>query len=139
MTEDKVIHPFAYRAHTHKLGLVNSAYRVSVDNDAKQTWTEIGRRSPQLPQMFYPVTQPVIIKNGDIIAARCTMKNPSEHTVYIGPTSDDEMCNFYFMYYVDGDHILDDNMCVSSGPPNWYFENFVVKTSSFTHLYQRRN
>jgi peptidylglycine monooxygenase len=131
MAEDKVIYPFAFRTHTHKLGLVNSGYRVTTIsmpdiNNEEQIWSEIGRRSPQLPQMFYPVMEPVPIKYGDIIAARCTMKNPTEHNVYIGPTSNDEMCNFYFMYYVDGNQTLNDNLCVSRGPPNWYFEDFIV-------------
>ena len=83
--EDVVMHPFAYRTHAHKLGLVNSGYVVKTDKkSAKQTWTEIGRRSPQLPQMFYPASNNVEIKKGDIVAARCTMNNNLDHVVRIG-------------------------------------------------------
>ncbi len=125
MNEDKVIYPFAYRTHAHKLGLVNSGYRIRNNpHTGKQEWTEIGRRSPQFPQMFYPATNMAPIKLGDVIAARCTMKNSQDHTVYIGSTGNDEMCNFYMMYYVDGDQILENNVCASQGPPKWYFENF---------------
>lgn len=85
MKEDKVIHPFAYRTHAHKLGIVNSGYLVRDDEvTGDQTWTEIGRRSPQLPQMFFPVTNKVEIRKGDIIATRCTMENTRDRTVYIG-------------------------------------------------------
>ncbi len=84
MKEDVEIYPFAYRTHAHKLGLVNSGYVVKTDKDGRQEWIEIGRRSPQLPQMFYPVTNKVSIRKGDIIATRCTMENTRDHTVYIG-------------------------------------------------------
>lgn len=83
MTENKKIYPFAYRTHAHKLGLVNSGYLVKGEND-EQTWTEIGRRSPLLPQMFFPVTNEVEVKNGDILAARCTMYNFVDRDVSIG-------------------------------------------------------
>jgi len=29
------------------------------------------------------------------------------------------MCNFYIMYYVDGDQPLSDNYCFTAGPPSW--------------------
>lgn len=29
------------------------------------------------------------------------------------------MCNFYMMYYVDGDRIAEENYCFSPGPPKW--------------------
>ena len=65
------------------LGLVNSGYRVRGEND-DQIWTEIGRRSPQLPQMFYPIEKNLTIEQGDYIAAVCTMFNRRSHTVQIG-------------------------------------------------------
>ncbi|CAF1189147.1 unnamed protein product [Adineta steineri] len=118
--QDIVMHPFAFRAHTHKLGLVNSGYRVRGTYD-DQEWTEIGRRSPQLPQMFSPVKDNITIKQDDYVAAVCTMYNTRSHVVRAGPTGNDEMCNFYMMYWVDGDQLLDDQVCVSPGPPNYYF------------------
>ena len=87
MHENTEIIPFAYRTHTHKLGKVNSGYVVRNDpivGDAEQSWTEIGRRSPQLPQMFYPVSQNMTIKKGDTLASRCTIDNTRDHRVYIG-------------------------------------------------------
>ena len=41
----------------------------------KSNWKLIGKKSPQLPQMFYPVDNEMIIRKGDIVAARCTMVN----------------------------------------------------------------
>jgi len=65
------------------IGLVNSAYRVRGEDD-DQEWTEIGRRSPQLPQMFYPTQNDVTIKQGDYVAAVCTMFNSQSYVVRIG-------------------------------------------------------
>jgi peptidylglycine monooxygenase len=118
--QDIVMHPFAFRTHAHKLGLVNSAYRVRGE-DEDQEWTEIGRRSPQLPQMFYPTEKDVPIKQGDHVAGVCTMYNTQSHVVRIGSTGVDEMCNFYMMYWVDGDELLQDSVCASPGPPYYYF------------------
>ena len=116
------MHPFAFRTHSHKLGLVTSGYRVRFDKDSNdQEWIEIGRRSPQLPQMFYPVTNKLSIRKGDVVAARCTMKNFVDHDVSIGSTGEDEMCNFYMMYYVEGDighaNIVVHSILTSLGPP----------------------
>ena len=66
-----------------RTGLVNSGYRVRGQGD-NQEWTEIGRRSPQLPQMFYPTQNQMTIKKGDYVAAACTMFNSERHTVQIG-------------------------------------------------------
>ncbi|CAF3136690.1 unnamed protein product [Rotaria socialis] len=118
--QDIEMHPFAFRTHAHKLGLVNSGYRVRGEGD-DQEWTEIGRRSPQLPQMFYPTQNDVTIKQGDYVAAACTMYNLQSHIVRIGSTGNDEMCNFYMMYWVDGDQLLQNDVCSSSGPPRYYF------------------
>ncbi|UJR07751.1 hypothetical protein I4U23_012035 [Adineta vaga] len=120
--QDIEMHPFAFRTHAHKLGLVNSGYRVRGEND-EQIWTEIGRRSPQLPQMFYPVSSNITIKQHDYIAAMCTMFNTRSHLVKVGPTGDDEMCNFYIMYWVDGEQLLDNPICQSDGPQNYYFRH----------------
>lgn len=73
--------------------------------------------------MFYPVPSPgATIAPGDLVAARCTMHNNLTHTVYIGSTGNDEMCNFYLMYYVDRmDRILERKVCVTPGPPTFYW------------------
>lgn len=109
------LHPFAFRTHAHTHGQVVSGYRVR-----DGMWTEIGRKNPQLPQMFYNVTNPELsVKEGDILAARCTMVNDDNTSVSIGTTSKDEMCNFYMMYYVDGERIAEENYCFTPGPPDW--------------------
>lgn len=79
------IHPFAYRTHAHKLGLVNSGYVIKTNNSTgEQEWIELGRRSPQLPQMFVPIKNNITIDFNDILAARCTMKNYRKKTVRVG-------------------------------------------------------
>lgn len=78
--EHKVIHPFAFRVHTHSLGKVVTGYRI---RDGK--WTMIGQRDPMKPQMFYPVnngSDP--IQFGDMLAARCTMQSTRNRTTHIG-------------------------------------------------------
>lgn len=114
------IHPFAFRTHTHKLGQVVTGYRI--DQDTLQ-WTMIGKGDPQKPQMFYPVRRPLTIRQGDWVAARCTMYNFLDETVNIGSTGNDEMCNFYIMYYVNRmDRILDRKVCFTAGPPYYYWK-----------------
>lgn len=41
--------------------------------------------------------------------------------LYFSSTGNDEMCNFYMMYWVDGDELLHEDVCSSPGPPNYYF------------------
>ncbi|XP_078590499.1 peptidylglycine alpha-hydroxylating monooxygenase-like [Branchiostoma floridae x Branchiostoma japonicum] len=90
------MYPIAYRTHSHSLGVVTSGYRVRDNNQ----WTEIGRMSPQRPQMFYNATTPgMSVLSGDVLAARCTMTSHRDTVTKIGETNADEMCNFYIMYY----------------------------------------
>lgn len=79
ITENKVIHPFAFRVHTHQLGMVVSGYRIR-----DKQWSLLGRRDPMKPQMFYPVnsTEPIVL--GDMLAARCTMFNSRKTPTRIG-------------------------------------------------------
>lgn len=45
-------------------------------------------------------------------------------SVYIfSATNEDEMCNFYLMYYVDNDEPLEQKYCFTAGPPNYYWTN----------------
>ncbi len=50
----------------------------------EQRWTELGRVSPRLPLAYYPTTSRVEIKKGDILAARCTVLNPTDHALVSG-------------------------------------------------------
>ncbi|BFY98917.1 hypothetical protein BsWGS_01957 [Bradybaena similaris] len=124
MEEDIEIVPFAFRTHAHTLGRVISGYRIRGGK-----WTEIGRKDPRLPEMFYNVTNPgITVRRGDILAVRCTMENTLDHDVAIGPTQNDEMCNLYIMYYVNQPPILKDQTCASMGPPRWYWQDFSDQT-----------
>ena len=97
--DQREVHPFAFRTHTHSMGRVVSGWRVRGEE-----WTLIGKKDPQLPQvpalpphqpptllnfpfhlssspfmsthqMFYPLEEPLILVAGDNVAARCTMVN----------------------------------------------------------------
>ncbi|XP_063836317.1 peptidylglycine alpha-hydroxylating monooxygenase [Ostrinia nubilalis] len=118
--ENKVIHPFAFRTHTHALGTAVSGYAVRREATG-DVWQLIGKKNPQLPQMFYPVADNTPIKQGDVLAARCTMNNTHTFPVKIGATNKDEMCNFYLMYWVENTYPLDQKYCFSAGPPYYYW------------------
>lgn len=117
--ENKTIYPIAYRTHTHSLGKVVSGYLVKPDF----TWTELGKRDPLTPQMFYPVHNKVSVTQGDQIAARCTMQSTRNTWTYIGATKVDEMCNFYLMYYVENDEPLSMKYCFTAGAPTYYWKD----------------
>ena len=72
------LHPISMQVHTHKLGVVVSTWRVTADG----VWSLIGRRNPQDAEIFLPVADPdMIIRSGDVVAARCTFNNTLDHTV----------------------------------------------------------
>lgn len=73
--------------------------------------------------MFYPVASTGSIKFGDRVAARCTMVSNKKTTTKIGATNEDEMCNFYLMYYVENDEPLEMKYCFTAGPPFYYWKN----------------
>ncbi|XP_071449206.1 peptidylglycine alpha-hydroxylating monooxygenase [Hetaerina americana] len=117
--ENKVIHPFAYRTHTHSLGKVVAGYKVSRMDDGTDVWTLLGKRDPLTPQMFYPVMNNITVGYGDMLAARCTMESNRERWTHVGPTNNDEMCNFYLMYWVEKDSPLERKYCFTLGPPKF--------------------
>ncbi|XP_050074872.1 peptidylglycine alpha-hydroxylating monooxygenase [Anopheles maculipalpis] len=121
--EDKVIYPFAYRTHTHSLGRVVSGYRIRKDESGADQWTLLGKRDPLTPQMFYPVESRDPIRKNDRLAARCTMESNRTRITRIGATNEDEMCNFYLMYYVENDEPLHMKYCFSNGPPLFRWSN----------------
>ena len=45
--------------------------------------------------------------------------NHRDDITYIGSTNNDEMCNFYLMYWVDGGQPITPNTCFTQGPPVW--------------------
>ncbi|XP_051972235.1 peptidyl-glycine alpha-amidating monooxygenase isoform X2 [Xyrauchen texanus] len=118
------MYPFAFRTHTHRLGKVVSGYRVR-----NGQWTQIGRQSPQLPQAFYPASNTIDIKNGDILAARCVFTGEGRTIkTRIGGTSDDEMCNFYIMYYMDSTHAEPYMDCMDHGSSK-LFQNIPTEAN----------
>ncbi|XP_067013551.2 peptidylglycine alpha-hydroxylating monooxygenase [Anabrus simplex] len=123
ITEKKVIHPFAYRTHTHSLGKVVSGYRIRRGDDGRDNWVLLGKRDPLTPQMFYPVLNSDPIRYGDRLAARCTMLSTRDRWTEVGPTNADEMCNFYLMYWVKNDQPLKKKYCFSMGPPTYYWDS----------------
>jgi Copper type II ascorbate-dependent monooxygenase, C-terminal domain len=44
---------------------VVSGYKVTTDSNGKNTWTLLGKRDPNTPQMFYPIESNVTVKYGD--------------------------------------------------------------------------
>ena len=119
LKENKIIHPFAYRVHTHSLGRVVSGYVIKPNNK----WIELGKKNPMKPQMFYPVHDTRPITQNDTLVARCTMESSRDRWTYIGATNKDEMCNFYLMYYVKNSDPLNEKYCFSSGPPYFYWKS----------------
>ncbi|XP_009950139.1 PREDICTED: peptidyl-glycine alpha-amidating monooxygenase isoform X3 [Leptosomus discolor] len=110
------MHLFAYRVHTHRLGKVVSGYRVR-----NGQWTLIGRQSPQLPQAFYPIEHPVDVSYDDILAARCVFSGEGRTTeTHIGGTANDEMCNFYIMYYMEAKHAVSYMTCTQNANPEMF-------------------
>ena len=58
-------------------------------------------------QMFYPVVESdMTLTKGDTVAARCTMVSYRDRITWVGSTAEDEMCNFYMMYWVEGNQVL---------------------------------
>ena len=90
--------PIAFRTHAHSLGNLISGYYINGSN--MSNWILIGRKSPQFSQTFYPIRTSPEFRDKDRIAVRCNYKTPPDHDVFIGQRGDDEMCNFYFMYYM---------------------------------------
>ena len=41
-------------------------------------------------------------------------------------TSDDEMCNFYLMYWVEGPVSLKKKDCFTAGPPLWTWGRYLL-------------
>lgn len=135
--DDITIHPFRYRVHTHKLGYKvmgvkiagtkNTMYSTNFEMSNDVTPEIIGQNQligegdPQKPQMFYPVKeQNLTLGYGDKIYARCEYNNNSTHVVEIGATGNDEMCNFYMMYWTENAKLLSKDVCYSRNPKKYF-------------------
>jgi peptidylglycine monooxygenase len=47
----------------------------------------------------------------------------SDSSCFCRATNEDEMCNFYLMYWVDQDSPLQKKYCFTDGPPFYYWAN----------------
>ncbi len=87
LASSQPIFPFAFRTHTHKLGVVLSGYKL----DENDEFVEIGKGNPQWPQAFYPVqNKNITILPNDYVVARCT---------YSTMNIDQSMSTFWKNYY----------------------------------------
>ncbi|MCP9260924.1 Protein CBR-PGHM-1 [Dirofilaria immitis] len=100
-----------------------SGWVVRENQYGQDIWELIGERNPLLPQMFQSVNKNITIRQGDIVASRCVLNNNEDKEYTMGNTANDEMCNYYLMYWVLGDRILRDNICYSPGPPEYHWTN----------------
>lgn len=46
--------------------------------------------------------------------------------LFCSATNEDEMCNFYLMYYVDNEEPLDMKYCFTAGSPKYHWNNTEV-------------
>lgn len=129
--EDIVIHPFRYRVHTHKLGTrvlgakIGDKKRTGISDSSRAYEPEddriIGVGDPQKPQMFYPVKEKdMTLTKGDSVYAHCEFNNNKTHVVKIGHTGDDEMCNFYLMYWTESQQLLNKGTCFGQNTPSFF-------------------
>lgn len=49
---------------------------------------------------------------------------------FLRPTNNDEMCNFYLMYYVKDGSPLDMKYCITQGPPHYYWDTHLNRIPS---------
>lgn len=125
INENIEMHPFRFRTHTHKLGTKvlgaklthKSLNHLGLTASGKAKDEIIGVKDPQEPQMFYPVLNSnMTITRGDSVYAYCEFNNNKSNIVDIGNTGDDEMCNFYMMYWTHGSRLLPRDSCISVNP-----------------------
>lgn len=127
------IHPFRFRVHTHKLGTKVFGAKIGKGQQDSSGYTFdqdsiIGVGDPQKPQTFYPVRDNnLTLSRGDSVYAACEFNNNKSHEVKIGATGDDEMCNFYMMYWTDSPNLLTESNCYSPNPVRPYYESLVNK------------
>ena len=51
------------------------------------------------------------------------MTNDEDRLVAVGATQNDEMCNFYVMYWMDGNELPGNSYCFTDGPPRYSWED----------------
>ncbi|KAJ8304293.1 hypothetical protein KUTeg_017876 [Tegillarca granosa] len=116
------IYAFGYRVHAHSLSTVITGYRMTRNTPPQL----IGKGNPQWPQSFYPIDDPktdvseVVTINPatDYLIARCTYNSSErDHDTRIGPRAENEMCNFYIMYYTRAETSIPYHTCSGNKYP----------------------
>lgn len=89
-------HLFAAFPHMHKLG---TSISTTVRPGGTGSPVDIGSIAHWdfANQSWLPIDY--VLRPGDVVESKCTWSNPSDHGVGYGPTSDDEMCFSYVMYF----------------------------------------
>ena len=54
------------------------------------------------------------------------MVNYKDEAVWVGSTREDEMCNFYLMYWIDGQKKISQRSCSSLGPPIYSWGGWLL-------------
>lgn len=70
------ISPFAFRTHSHSLGVFESGYFKNASG-----WEKIGTGNPQLPEVFYPAEKNLIINPGDTVAVQCIFNSTTRDQI----------------------------------------------------------
>lgn len=95
------IRPFAFRAHAHAIAREISAWLVNASGSFL-----IGEKSsPRAADPFQLTRSDLLIQHNDALLARCVFNSSARNSpTAIGISGDDEMCNFYFIYYIESRH-----------------------------------
>jgi len=92
------VHVFSALPHMHQLGELITTTQFPGGTDGGATVDLGGQLSWDFQnQILVPVH--ATLNPGDRIETRCRWKNPNDHPVTFGPTTEDEMCFSYTMYY----------------------------------------
>ena len=108
------LHVIAFRTHSHTHGRVITGYVRR-----KNEWLLIGKGNPLWPQAFWPVETPNLeVKKDDIVVVRGVYSTKGEYKkVVIGDTHNDEMFNYYMMYYINSSYPESFFICDSDSLP----------------------
>ena len=96
ITQEAEFYPLAFRSHSHTHGKVLTGYIYH-----NKKFTLLGKGNPRWPQAFWPAqTENLVIKKGDVLVVRGVYSTKNEfRPLKIGFTHNDEMFNYYILYY----------------------------------------
>jgi hypothetical protein len=96
------VHILASFPHMHELGTqISTEILRGGENGTAETLVNVDPFAFQ-NQKYYPHEPEVLLHPGDALRTQCTYDNPSDHRVWFGEGTDDEMCfNFVMVYPLD--------------------------------------